>query len=279
MGCVAKICSVSWTACQLLCLQATDGGCTNLDGFVRIHGAGRLSLPSLGRQPLLLLLHPQLLVVLFAQEPPPRGHDRFEQPFVAVGEFAPLAGASGERMLAPAVRRGDVRARVSAPGWMGEVGEDVGGDVPPEGGGVRVAAVAGGGVDGVGGGGVDPARLVDEAAHGGVVAPPPPLYGPRATGVEPFGAARYEDAEVEAVAGGGGGAGDDVRPGGGERRREAEGARERGSMLGAAAQSDSQEHAGNMIEYKSMSVASPPRPSAITQPHATSIDTYREYVA
>lgn len=58
---------------------------------------------------------------------------------------------------------------------------------------------------------------------------------------------------MEAVAGGGGGggAGDDVRPGGGERRREAEGARERGSMLGAAAQSDSQEHAGNMIKSQS----------------------------
>lgn len=133
-----------------------------------IYRAGCLPLPSLGGQPLLLLLHAQLLIVLSAEEFPADGHGPFKQPFVPVGELEPLSEAPGERMLAPAVRRDDMGAGVPPPVRMGEVGEDVCGDLPPECGGVRVAAVARGGLCRVPGAGVCPARAVDEAAHGGV---------------------------------------------------------------------------------------------------------------
>lgn len=133
-----------------------------------IYRAGRLPLPSLGGQSLLLLFHAPLLIVLFAQEFPAEGHGVFQQAFVPVCEFEPLSRAAGERMLAPAVRRDDVRAGISAPVGVGEVREDVGGDLPPECGGVRVAAVAPGGLGGVARAWIYPARPVHEAAHGGV---------------------------------------------------------------------------------------------------------------
>lgn len=125
-----------------------------------IYRAGRLPLPSLCGQSLLLLLHAQLLIVLLAHEFPADGDGLVEQPFVAVCGLAPLAQAAGERMLAPAVRRDDM--------GVGEVREDVGGDLPPEGGGVRVAAVARGGLCRVARPWIVPARAVHEAAHGPV---------------------------------------------------------------------------------------------------------------
>lgn len=203
--------SVSCELYQPRFVYLTDGEWTNLDGFMSIYGAGRFPLPSLCRQPLLLLFHPPLVIVLLAQESPSRGHGPFEQPFVPVRKLQPLARASCERMLAPAVRRRDVRARVPPPGRMREVREDVGGDVPPEGRRVRVAAAAaGGGLYGVAGPGVDPARAVDEAAHGGVVGGGAAGGGGAGDGGGAVGGG--------AVGGGGGGGGGAVREGGGGGR-------------------------------------------------------------
>lgn len=197
-----------------------------------IYRAGCLPLPSLGGQPLLLLLHAQLLIVLSAEESPADGHGPFKQPFVPVGELEPLSEAPGERMLAPAVRRDDMGAGVPPPVRVGEVREDVCGDLPPEGGGVRVAAVARGGLCRVPGAGVCPARAVDEAAHGGV-------GGGRGGGRSAEGPAghavrrRRGGGSAGAGEGGRGGRGGARAVGGGERRLEAEGARERWSMLGS----------------------------------------------
>lgn len=71
-------------------------------------------------------------------------------------------------MLAPAVRSDNVRAGIPAPVRVGKVREDVGGDLAPECGGVRVAAVAPGGLGSVARAWIYPARPVHEAAHGGV---------------------------------------------------------------------------------------------------------------